>query len=130
MPEHPNLALMRRVLAAFSAGDIPALSSLFTKDVVWRVPGRNSLAKDYRGQEEVFGFFGRLMELTAGTFRVENLDMLANDRGGVFVDRLTAERAGKKLSVRLVLYVTFRDGQIAEGVDHFHQERVWDEFWA
>jgi len=44
---------------------------------VWRVPGKSFLAKDYEGHEEVFGFFGRLMELTSGTFRVESLDMLA-----------------------------------------------------
>ena len=24
----------------------------------------------------------------------------------------------------------FRDGQVAEGMDHFHQERVSDEFWG
>ena len=42
--------------------------------------------------------------------------MLANDAGGVFVDRLTAEREGKKLDVRLLLHVTIRGGQIVEGV--------------
>ena len=74
-----------------------------------------------------FGSFGRLMELTGGTFQVESLDMLANDRGGVFVDRLTAERNGRKLDVvRLLLYVAIRGGQIVEGLDHFHQEHLRD----
>jgi ketosteroid isomerase-like protein len=86
--------------------------------------------RDYQGQEEVFGFFGRLMELTNGTFRVESLDMLANDAGGVFVDRLTAERDGRRLDVRLMLHVTITGGQIVEGFDHFHQEHLWDPFWA
>jgi len=35
------------------------------------------------------------LELTRGTLRVESIDMLANDGGGVFVDRLTAERNGR-----------------------------------
>ena len=87
-------------------------------------------SRAYTGQAEVFGFFGRLMELTGGTFRVESLDMLANESGGVFVDRLTAERNGRKLDVRLLLYVVIKDGQIVEGVDHFHPERAWDAFWA
>lgn len=128
--EHPNVTIMRRTLAAFRSGDMPALAQLFSKDVIWRVPGRSFLAKDYRGQEEVFGFFGRLMELTSGTFRVESLDMLANDTGGVYLDRLTAERSGRTLDVRLALHVTIRDGQIVEGLDHFHHEHLWDAFWS
>ena len=125
-----NLQLMRRTLDAFLSSDGPTLAQVFAQDVVWRVPGKSFLARDYRGQNEVFGFFGQLMELTGGTFRVESLDMLANESGGVFVDRLTAERQGRKLDVRLLLYVVIRDGQIVEGFDHFHPEHAWDGFWA
>lgn len=130
MTEHHHLTLMRRTLDAFLSGDLPTLAQVLSKDVVWRVPGRSVLAKDYKGHEEVFGFFGRLMELTGGTFRVQSLDLLANDAGGVFVDRLTAERHGRTLDVRLLLQVAIRRGQIVEGVDHFHPEHLWDAFWA
>lgn len=123
MSDHQNLQLMRRTIDAFRSGDMSTLAQVFSKDVVWRVPGRSLLANDYKGQGEVFGFFGRLMELTGGTFRVESVDMLANDSGGVFVDRLTAERNGRKLDVRLLLHVTIKDGRIVEGVDHFHSIR-------
>jgi ketosteroid isomerase-like protein len=99
---------MRRTLDAFSSGDMATLARIFSKDVVWRVPGKSVLAKDYQGHEAVFGFFGRMMELTGGTFRVESLDMLANETCGVFVDRLTAERNGRRLDVRLLLHVVIR----------------------
>ena len=56
--------------------------------------------------------------------------MLANDAGGVYLDRLTAERSGRKLEVRLALHVTIRGAQIVEGVDHFSQEHLWDAFWS
>ncbi len=128
--EHANVVLMRRTLDAFRSGDIPTLAEVFSKDIVWRVPGNSFLSKDYKGQEDVFGFFGRLMELTAGTFRVESVDIMANDEGGVFVDRLSAERNGRTLDLRLALHVTIRNGQIVEGVDHFHHEHLWDAFWA
>jgi ketosteroid isomerase-like protein len=129
MSDHPNLHLMSRTLEAFRTGDAETLSQVFSPDVVWRVPGRSALAQDYRGQAEVFGFFGRLMDLTQGTFRVESIDMLANDEGGVFVDRIGAERNGKRLDVELLLRVRIQDGRIVEGVDHFHQEHEWDAFW-
>ena len=129
MSEHPNLQVMHRALNAFQTGDMPVLEQVFSKDVVWRVPGKSALSKVYRGHAEVFGFFGRLMQLTNGTFTVESIDVLANDRGGVFVDQLSAERNGRTLDLRLLLHVTIRDGQIAEGVDCFHHEHLWDEFW-
>ena len=112
MAEHPNLEVMRRALKAFQTGDLPTLTQVFAQDVVWRVPGRNPVARDYRGQAEVFGFFGRLMELTAGTFKIQSIEVFANDRGGVFVDQVTAERNGKTLDVRLLLHVTISGGQI------------------
>jgi ketosteroid isomerase-like protein len=121
---------MRHTLDAFSSGDVAALGGILARDVVWRVPGTSFLAKDYAGHDEVFGFFRRLMELTDGTFRIQSLDMLANDAGGVFVDRLTAERNGRKLDVRLLLHVAIRKGQIVEGIDHFHPEHTWDAFWG
>lgn len=55
--------------------------------------------------------------------------MLADEAGGVFVDRITAERKGRTLDVRLCLAVTIRGGRIVEGIDHFHQEHLWDAFW-
>jgi ketosteroid isomerase-like protein len=130
MIEHPNLALMKRALNAFGAGDMPVLAQVFAKNIVWHVPGKSVLAKDYQGQQEVFAFFGQLMERTNGTFRVNSLDLLANDRGGVFIDRVTAQRNGRTLDVRLLLYVVIKDGQIVEGFDHFHPEHVWDAFWV
>lgn len=130
MGDHPNLQVMRKALAAFQTGDMPALTRLFSKDVVWRVPGKSRMAGDYKGQAAAFGFFGRLMHETNGTFKVESIDMFANDRGGVFVDRLTAERNGRKLDVPLLLHVTIKDGQIVEGMDGLHHEHLWDAFWA
>jgi ketosteroid isomerase-like protein len=129
MTDHPNLDVMRQAVAAFGAGDGAALARLFSSDIVWRVPGKSRLSKVYRGQAETFGFFAQLMQETGGSFKINPVMMFANDSGGVFVDRITASRNGKTLDVGLLLHVTIRDGQIVEGVDHFHQEHLWDAFW-
>jgi ketosteroid isomerase-like protein len=120
---------MQKTLAAFQTGDIPTLSKLFSEDVVWHVPGQNPMAKEYRGQGEVFAFFGQLMEQTGGTFKITPIDSFANDQGGIYLDRITAERPGKKLDVRLILHVVIKEGRIVAGFDYFHQEHLWDAFW-
>ena len=40
---------------------------VFAPGVVYAVPGSNPLSGTYRGPDEVMGYFGRLMETTAGT---------------------------------------------------------------
>ena len=129
MSDHPNLQLMQRTLDAFRAADLDALSTLFSPDVAWHVPGRNPVARTYRGQQDVFGFFGRLIAETNGTFALESLAMFGGDGGGVFVDRVTAQRGTRTLDVRPVLHVRIEDGTIVEGWDHFHDEQTWDRFW-
>jgi len=125
-----NLQLMRRTLNAFLTGDGATLAQVFSEDVVWRVPGRSAMSGEFKGQAEVFGFFGSLMEKTAGTFHVESLDMFANESGGVYVDRLTATRDARSLDVKLTLHVLIRDGRIVDGTDYIHPEHAWDAFWV
>lgn len=129
MDDHPNLHLMRRTLDAFRAGDLAALTQIFSADLVWRVPGNSRFAGEHHGHDGLFTFLEQIMELTDRTFRVESLDILANDAGGFFLDHLTAERNGRTLDIQLALHVKIRDGRIVEGVDHFFQEHLWDAFW-
>jgi len=58
------------------------LRELFHPDIVWHAPGRSQLAGDHQGVDTVLGYFGRTMELTGGSFRVEVHDVVANDEHG------------------------------------------------
>ncbi len=68
MTEHPNIELTRRGYEAFAKGDLATLSELIAGDVTWHVLGVGLLSGTYHGRDEVFTFFGRLAEETAGTF--------------------------------------------------------------
>ena len=72
------------------------LRELFpTPDIVWYAPGRSQLAGDHQGVDTVLGYFGRTMELTGGSFRVEVHDVVANDEHGSCSTRSTPSgRAG------------------------------------
>lgn len=97
MADHPNVDLLRRGFEAFSNGDFDTLRDVFSEDVVFHVGGNNPLAGDYKGIDEVFGFLGRLVEETGGTFSLDLHDVLANDEHGVALVRASAERQGKRL---------------------------------
>lgn len=116
--QHANVQRSRRAYEAFGKGDMETVGKLLADDVVWHVGGNNPLSGEYRGKDAVFGFFGKLMEVTGGTFKLEVHDILANDDHSVTMVRETAEKGGKKLDRRAV-HVTHPD---SEG-------RV-KEFWA
>jgi ketosteroid isomerase-like protein len=76
------------------------LRELFDPQIVWHFPGRRPLAGDHRGVDAVLGFFGRTMELTAGTFRAELHDAVAGDQYIVGMHLATGEREGRTLEDR------------------------------
>ena len=95
---HPNEELVRRFHGAQQRGDAAVLVDLLADDVVWHVPGRNLLSRNYVGKSEVIGFWGRVRELSSGTVRTELIDVMGGEHFGVAILRVYAERGGKSLS--------------------------------
>jgi ketosteroid isomerase-like protein len=112
--EHPNVARIRDVYAAFATGDFAVLNDVFAEDLLWHDLGRNQLSGEYRGREVVFGFFGKVMEVTEGSFHVDLHAVLADDEHGVALVVLTASRGGRTIKVNAVNVMHLRDGKVVE----------------
>jgi ketosteroid isomerase-like protein len=127
---HPNVDLLNKGYDAFEKGDLDTLRQLFTEDVVFHVPGKSQVAGDYRGQDEVFGFFGKLVELTGGTFKIERHAVLADDEHGAVLTTVSASREGKTMTQNAVDVFHFRGGKVAEiwGLDT--DQYAGDEFFG
>jgi uncharacterized protein len=130
MADHPNLELMRRGYAAYTSGDLETIDRLFADDVVWHVSGRSPISGDYTGKEQVFGFFGKLQELSGGTSKVEVHDLLADDDHGVAIVTQSASRDGRTYEGRVTHVLHLRDGKVTEFWDAYVDQYASDEFWA
>ena len=62
MSEQDNKELMERGYAAFSAGDLDAVMSLFDDDCEWVQPGQSTVSGTFHGKTEIMEQFGRLVE--------------------------------------------------------------------
>jgi uncharacterized protein len=116
MSAQSNAEAMRKGYDAFSRGDMDMLrNELFSPDIVWHQGGRNQTSGDYRGPDEVISLFGKLFQLTDGTFHVEVHDLLASDEHVVVLAQLRAQRAGKSVQHGDYSHVChFRDGKLSE----------------
>lgn len=131
MAEHPNVQRLREGYDAFSRGDLDALRELLAPDVVWHAGGNNSLTGDYKGLDEVFGFFGRIFQETGGSFKNEIHDLLANDEHGVALVHSTAERNGKRLKQNVTHVFHINDeGKPTEFWGFSEDQKALDEFWS
>jgi hypothetical protein len=114
MAEHPNVQRLRAGYTAFSSGDFDALNDLFDENAVWHVSGRSQLAGDYRGRDEIYGFFGRIMEVTGGSFVLELHAVLADDDHGVALVTASGSRDGSSASTQDAHVFHLRDGHVIE----------------
>ena len=130
MADHPNVDLLRKGYEAYSTGDMDTITALFADDIVWHIAGRSQLAGDYKGRDQVFGFFGKLMELSGGTSKLEVHDILANDDHGIALVTGTAQRNGKSLTGQDVHTFHMRNGQVVEFWDSPLDQYEADDFWS
>jgi uncharacterized protein len=114
MAEHPNVALIMDGYAAFAKADLAALNDLFAEDLLWHEPGRNQLAGDFRGREAVFAYFGKLMDVTEGSFHLDLEAVFADDERAVTLVVETASRGGRSVKINAAHIFHLRDGKVVE----------------
>jgi ketosteroid isomerase-like protein len=127
---HPNVEVFKRVYDAFTSGDMDGLAELIAPDVVWHVPGTNVISGEYTSRDAIFGCFNKIFELSAGTYRPQLHDIVANDQHTVALMHVTARRGDKKLDQDYAFISHIRAGQIAELWEAWIDGTAWNEFWS
>lgn len=130
MDEHPNVKLIRRGFAAFAAGDLEATQEWMADNVIWHEPGHSPLGGDYKGQEGVLEFLGKLRELSHGTFELELVDVLATAGRGVALLHETARRGDRELDMSSAVEFEIHQGRISEVTVYHDDTYHFDEFWS
>jgi uncharacterized protein len=130
MAEHPNIERLRTGYAAFSKGDLAALDDLFDENVVWHVGGRNQFAGEYRGRSDVYAFFGRIMEVTGGSFALDLHAVLADDEHGVALVIASGSREGRSVATQDAHVFHFRNGRVTEFWDASTDQHAGDELFG
>lgn len=125
-----NADLIRCGYDAFARGDIAGVLSIFAEDILWHIPGRGPISRDYRGHREVLEFFNRFMELSGATFRIQIDDVLANHERVVVLCTESAQRAGRSWSSPQVHVWTVKNGRVRVFWQYQGDQQTEDEFWS
>jgi ketosteroid isomerase-like protein len=109
MSEQDNKEAIQRGYAAFAAGDLDTVMSLFDDDIEWVQPGDSTVSGTFHGKTEVMEHFGRLAEkgltvklnqlIAEGDTVVAITQVTAGGETGEDADVFTM-RNGKTVSIR------------------------------
>jgi len=128
---HPNEEIVRKGYDAFTSGDMETLGQLMTPDVVHSVPGDNPTSGEHKGQDEVFGMYGQLFEISGGTLEVDLLEVTAQgDNKVVSKHRARASRGDKSIDVEETLEFTIENGKITRLDESSSDQAGEDAFWS
>jgi uncharacterized protein len=105
MSTSQNVETCKKGYAAFAAGDVETVMSLYDDDVEWVVPGNSTISGTYRGKAEVTEFFAKLAEKS---FTTTPERFLADDDVVVALGQITA--GGESAPEADVL--TYRNGKM------------------
>ena len=87
MSEQDNKELIKRGYAAFSAGDLETVMSLFDDDVEWVQPGQSAVSGNFHGKAELMEHLGRLAEKS---LTVKLIRLIAEGDAVVAITEVTA----------------------------------------
>lgn len=129
-PEPGNADLVRKAHTAFKTGDMDLVREVFAEDIVWHVTGSSLVSGTARGMDEVMANFGKVMELTNGTYSAIGFDYLGGTDHACALARVHAERNGQTLDIDELVVFDVVDGKLGECWHIAYDQEAWDTFFS
>jgi uncharacterized protein len=116
--QHPNIALVQSLYAAFMRGDGGVIAASLAPDVRWHSSGTDETSGTFLGVPAVLGHLlgGNHMD----EFSLEVVDLLASDERVAVVARSSGRRAAHTIANDFVQVLRIAEGVVVE---------VWDYKW-
>jgi ketosteroid isomerase-like protein len=127
MTTHPNAQLLQNSYQAIEHGDLRPMLNSLSDDMTWIDSTVGPLAGSYR-KDQVPQFFGKMMDVYAGTLRVEIASTIADDDHGIVLTRESGTVDGERVAWTGVHVYTFDGGTVTRFVNYGSAE--YQRFWA
>jgi len=125
-----NTTVIRNAYDDFAKGDIPAVLEAFDASISWHVPGHSPLSGDYKGRDEVVGFFQHTLALCGGIFAIDVHHVLAEEDVVVALTTVRAERNGRSAAFPEVHVWRLANAKAIEFRECQGDEQTEDRFWS
>ncbi len=125
-----NIEIVQKYFTSLQTGNMKQLSEILADDIVWHQPGASSLSGVYNGKEQVFALFGKFMEISQGTFKIDSVGQLLSNSDLVTATlHFSASNAQGSISMSGVDLMRIKNNKIAEVWLFSENQNAEDKFW-
>ena len=126
-----NIQTVTTYFESLAKGDFEKLGNLFADDVIWHQPGKGQLSKTYFGKQEIFSLFGKFMEISEGSFKIDKVESIMSNADYVTATlNFSAKKSnGQSISMSGVDLMKIQNGLIKEVYLFSSDSSAEDEFW-
>jgi uncharacterized protein len=138
---HVTLELVGKAYDALASGDRAEIEKYWDQDMVWLVPGHNTLSGWYHGLDAFLGFMGKVGELSNNSFVMTPVTVMVNEEYSTDITHNLGYRKGyentgsvpyTKLDIDVSHLLKWRDGKVVEGKGAIFGNGTaeYDAFWG
>ncbi|MGE8512831.1 MAG: nuclear transport factor 2 family protein [Chryseobacterium culicis] len=125
-----NVNIVQLYFDAVAKGEFEIISELFSDDIVWHQPGEGIQSGIYVGKSEVFAHLGNFMRWSDGTFAIDHIEYITENKGLVVASlHFKAEKGNKMLSMKGVDLIRVENEVITEVWLFSESVTTEDTFW-
>ncbi len=107
-----------------------AINRLIHQDVVWHIPGKSWFSAEVNSRADLLGFLQNAVDVTGGTFILEDVHISGNDDHVLTVQRIGGTHQGNTKVFDMVTVIRFEDGLQHERWFHFLDQEGMDAFFS
>jgi ketosteroid isomerase-like protein len=110
-----NVELVLRSMQAFNDRDVPALESIHSEDLVFRLIGgfADLMGTEFRGQDAALGWMKEWTETLGGKEEIETIREVNERVLAIVKMEATGAASGVDTTMRIGQVYSFRDGRIS-----------------
>jgi ketosteroid isomerase-like protein len=129
--KNQNIQVVENYFAALAAGQFEKLPTILSPNVIWHQGGNGVLSGTYTGIDEVFKLFGKFMEISAGTFKIDRIESIQENSGLVIASlHFMAQKPGAEIAMKGFDVMKVVDGRITEVFLYSEHSDEEDKFWT
>jgi len=126
-----NVNVAKRYFEYLRSGNLDALGQLFSDDIIWHQPGRGKLSKTYRGKKELFDLFGQFMNISQGSFKIDEVkNIMTNGDWVAATLHFSAKKRDQSISMDGVDLMKIENSKIKEVYLFSTDQDAEDRFWT
>lgn len=127
--KHPNVAVLEKIYAAFTAGDFQGVLRSCSEKVTFQVPGKSALAGKYT-RETFPQLTEKLAALSGGSFRLQAHDILASDQHAVVLASVSFVKNGAAVEYRTAHVWRIEQGIPVAWYEYPRDLYAYDASWS